>query len=221
MLYPDALLLEPDDVKRGKWREKADLFIMPGGRDIPYDRALRGKGNQQIREFVESGGKYLGICAGAYYGAAKVEFELGTDLEVNEERELAFYPGKAVGTLFPGFVYGTERGAHLVEVRTKTGTETFYYNGGCGFPAVENFPVVEVLGRIAGTGIAAIIRRKVGRGFAVLSGVHVEFGSGTTGYLFSGAPLGAGKVSQEEGSHRDAILSRVLQLLANLFPADM
>jgi len=35
-----------------------------------------------IREYVEQGGMYLGLCAGGYYGAQKVEFEVGTPLEV-------------------------------------------------------------------------------------------------------------------------------------------
>jgi len=43
---------------------------------------LKFKGNKLIREYVEQGGMYLGLCAGGYYGAQKVEFEVGTPLEV-------------------------------------------------------------------------------------------------------------------------------------------
>jgi len=31
-------------VSAGGWEENAILFIVPGGRDIPYDRHLKGKG---------------------------------------------------------------------------------------------------------------------------------------------------------------------------------
>ena len=34
------------------------------------------------RQFVESGGSYLGLCAGAYFAAARVSFQPGTDLQV-------------------------------------------------------------------------------------------------------------------------------------------
>lgn len=53
-------------------------------------------------EFVTQGGSYLGLCAGAYYACARVEFEPGTPLEVVGDRELAFFPGIAQGAAFPG-----------------------------------------------------------------------------------------------------------------------
>jgi glutamine amidotransferase-like uncharacterized protein len=53
-------------------------------------------------EFVSQGGGYLGLCAGAYYACARVEFEPGTRLEVVGDRELAFFPGIAQGAAFPG-----------------------------------------------------------------------------------------------------------------------
>jgi len=46
----------------------------------------------------------LGLCAGAYYGCARVVFEPGTPLEVVGDRELAFFPGVARGAAFPGNV---------------------------------------------------------------------------------------------------------------------
>lgn len=55
-------------------------------------------------EFVHAGGRYLGLCAGAYYGCARVVFEPGTPLEVVGDRELAFFPGIARGAAFPGEV---------------------------------------------------------------------------------------------------------------------
>ena len=54
-------------------------------------------GNERIREYVSKGGKYLGICAGGYYASSYVEFEKSTTLEVLGDRELSFFPGKAIG----------------------------------------------------------------------------------------------------------------------------
>jgi Biotin-protein ligase, N terminal len=56
-------------------------------------------------EFVElDGGAYLGFCAGAYYASRRVVFEEGTRAEVRGERELAFFPGTALGSVVPGYV---------------------------------------------------------------------------------------------------------------------
>ena len=70
------------ELKLGLWTEDAALFIMPGGADIPYTRKLNGKGNQIIKNYLANGGKYLGICAGSYYGSSSIEFAAGTKTEV-------------------------------------------------------------------------------------------------------------------------------------------
>lgn len=53
-------------------------------------------------DYVERGGAYMGICAGAYYGCSEVQFEPGTALQVFGQRELAFWPGAAQGAVVPG-----------------------------------------------------------------------------------------------------------------------
>ena len=98
--------------------EKVSTLIMPGGRDRPYHAHLQGIPNQKIRSFVENGGCYFGICAGAYYGCKKVEFDLGYPLEVSEDRELSFFNGSAIGPAYGAgtFEYGSEKGARLAEL---------------------------------------------------------------------------------------------------------
>ncbi len=58
-------LLSAHEIIEGGWEPTTSLFIMPGGRDRLYHAALQGAGNAKIRSFVELGGTYLGICAGA------------------------------------------------------------------------------------------------------------------------------------------------------------
>lgn len=156
------------------WQEETTLFIIPGGRDVPYDRNLRGVGTKQIRHFVENGGAFIGICAGAYFASREVIFEKGTSLEVHETRELQFFPGAAIGTVFPShrFEYGTERGAHAAPVQFEETLLPLYYNGGCYFSQAASHPV-KVLGTYQ-EGEAAVISCKVGKGKALLSGVHFE-----------------------------------------------
>lgn len=57
-------LLDPDDIRAGKL-ERYDVLIIPGGNSIEQGSTLGNAGRQKIRKFVESGGGYVGICAGA------------------------------------------------------------------------------------------------------------------------------------------------------------
>lgn len=128
-----------------RWISSCQLLVMPGGRDLPYCKELDGKGNKQIRAFVEGGGSYLGICAGAYYGSAYVEFSKGDPkMQVVGPRELAFLPVTSVGPVFPGFSYGTDSESRVAGMSvTKAGGQvlglgwdgdsSLYYNGGCYF----------------------------------------------------------------------------------------
>ncbi|KAI8866400.1 class II aaRS and biotin synthetase [Ramicandelaber brevisporus] len=100
------------------WEGSTALLVMPGGRDLPYVRDLAGVANRRIIDYVtQRGGRYLGLCAGGYYGSSEVEFEKGQRLEVLGSRELKFFPGKCVGTMYPGFVYDSERGAKAVPIK--------------------------------------------------------------------------------------------------------
>lgn len=53
-----------------------DLVIFPGGSGSAIAKALGEKGRQQVKRFVENGGGYTGICAGAYLSASNYEWSL-------------------------------------------------------------------------------------------------------------------------------------------------
>lgn len=167
-------LLDPDTLK------DCALLIFPGGRDVPYDRALRGLGNRHIKKYVKAGGRFLGICAGAYYGAKKVIFEPTKQYEVIEDRELAFFPGAAIGVIYNDtpFNYQGHDSAHIATIRYKKEDIDTYYNGGCYFENAKDFsPAVKVLAYYMNAEIKkvpAIVMCKVGKGKALLSGIHFE-----------------------------------------------
>ncbi|MBF5059561.1 BPL-N domain-containing protein [Candidatus Neptunochlamydia vexilliferae] len=176
-LFPSVKRVKHKTLIETDWEKETKLLIFPGGRDIPYDRALKGKGTAKIRRFVEEGGAYLGICAGAYFGAGEVIFEKGTALEVHEERDLAFFPGSAVGTIYPdrSFSYDSEAGARTAKVSFEGEIFDVYYNGGCTFHHTEQYPNTTVLARYANADDQpAVIHCKVGKGNILLSGVHIE-----------------------------------------------
>ncbi|MDQ2993416.1 MAG: BPL-N domain-containing protein [Pseudomonadota bacterium] len=170
--------LNADAVIHGNWRNHAALFIMPGGADIPYDKALHGQGNQHIKAFVTEGGAYLGICAGGYYGSQTVLFAPGTPLEVKGTRELAFYPNTASGPALAPYDYKSNKGARAARLLLPNSRfATVYYNGGGQFSANPMPKKSTVIARYRDLPQQppAIIMMKVGKGVAILSGVHFEY----------------------------------------------
>ncbi len=147
--------------------EKADVFVMPGGADLPYCRKLNGAGNKNIRAFVENGGTYLGICGGAYYGTSAIEFHKGREDEICETRELGFVDGCAIGTILdlaPPF----DDSISCATVTSVNNIPVFYSGGPCFKTNAE------IMARYDALNQPAIVRRKVGKGVAILSGVHFE-----------------------------------------------
>ncbi|WP_041680230.1 BPL-N domain-containing protein [Cupriavidus necator] len=167
--------------------DDAVMFVMPGGADLPYCAKLNGAPNARIRRFVEEGGVYLGICAGAYYACRELAFHAGTRGAICGSRELSFVDAVAVGSLpelTGGWLYdGTPRTAAAVELRT-TGqlagapiSAYTHYHGGCRFDFGKAPGAgTEVLAVYADIEDAppAIVSSRVGRGRAILTGVHLE-----------------------------------------------
>jgi len=167
--------------------DDAVMFVMPGGADLPYCAALNGAPNARIRRFVEEGGVYLGICAGAYYACRELAFHAGTRGAICGPRELSFVDAVAVGSLpqlTGGALYdGTPRTTAAVEIRTtdRLGAAPMslytHYHGGCLFdfgdaPDAEA-QVLAVYTGMDGTP-PAIVSSPVGKGRAILTGVHLE-----------------------------------------------
>jgi biotin--protein ligase len=171
--------LDAEGIKSGNWEKDTDLIVFPGGRDVYYQSALSGLGTLKIRRFVEQGGSYLGLCAGAYFGADSIEFDKGGRMQVCGKRDLGFFPGVATGPAYgPNkFSYDNEHGAEAALVSWKGEKVFTYFNGGCQFENADHFADVEVLGsylHLEGSP-AAIVSCRHGLGKALLSGVHLEY----------------------------------------------
>lgn len=172
--------IQANELIYGDWENEAALLIVPGGRDIPYHEKLKGKANQRIRNYIESGGKYLGICAGAYYGSKNIVFEEGKKHEVIAQRELGFFPGTARGSMYPQvpFHYQGHRSAYPTKLKIEDEILYTYYNGGCYFEEAHIFKDrVQSLAHYDDVELenaSAIVLCQVGKGKALLSGVHIE-----------------------------------------------
>ncbi|KAJ1830146.1 biotin holocarboxylase synthetase [Coemansia sp. RSA 2711] len=191
----------PEALRKEPWESKAALLVIPGGRDLPYMAEMNGEINRRIKTWVQAGGRFLGICAGGYYASARCEFEPGTDKAVVGDRELAFFGGACVGCAYPGFNYKSEEGARAVEATVDRGAFNvpgslwkgdpvavrIHYNGGGFFVPDEGNSDATVLVRYPSDvtsphdrakrvdSPAAVVSCKVGRGTAVLSGLHIEY----------------------------------------------
>ena len=71
----------------------ANLVAFGGGYTSGFESALGRTGLTKLRDFVLSGGSYLGMGAGGYFGCDFIEFDKGGPLEKFSERDLRFYPG--------------------------------------------------------------------------------------------------------------------------------
>ncbi|KAI8920230.1 biotin-protein ligase [Powellomyces hirtus] len=189
-----TLLTEP-------WAPTTSLLVIPGGRDVPYVEQLQPEGTRIVDEYVKGGGSYLGICAGAYFAARNVEFEMEREeYRVVGQRALRFYPGTAKGSVVEGFVYESEKGAKAVPVKRDPGfveeLETdneeelcLYVNGGPWFvpttadDATPSYTNVRTLAWYADAQYPprpAIVECNVGAGRAILSGPHFEYNLSNT-----------------------------------------
>ncbi|RUS22453.1 biotin-protein ligase [Endogone sp. FLAS-F59071] len=186
----DVIQVDKKSILEDPWAETCSMIVIPGGRSLPYAQDLNGEGNKRIRKFVESGGRFLGIGAGGYYGSNFIEFEIGTPNEASHPCELGFYPGMCKGAVFSGFNYGSEKGARAAPLRfngsflpTLPGESRMYYNGGGWFVNAERLPQVHIFAWYKGESAlnsqtpekAAIVQASVGEGTVVLTGVHPEF----------------------------------------------
>lgn len=136
----DVQFINSNSIATDPWQHFTSLFVLPGGRDLPFIDELEKKvqlpitrnsssssitastttttAADQIKQYVSKGGKFIGICAGAYYASAACEFEKGVEgLQVVGQRNaLRFFQGTCKGTVYPGFNYDNEVGSRIVKL---------------------------------------------------------------------------------------------------------
>lgn len=147
-------------------------LVIPGGW-APLQWGGAGEaGLQAIKQFVERGGRCVGICAGAYLLSKNVKYD-----EQDYPYPLGLYDGTATGPVpklerfpKPGSVKLT-----VTEAGKKMGFEELnnrfiYYSGG---PCFEGGTGIVVLAQYP-NGSAAIINRPVAQGEIIRIGRHIE-----------------------------------------------
>lgn len=152
----DYSRLNESDVRKGDLRD-FDVFVISGGLIFDIIPALKTKGITEIKKFIHDGGKYIGICAGAYIASKKFYNEAGD-------------PQKGMALIDAVFELGD--GEKIVQVYFPNGRKIklFFCNG----------PLIDKLGNnveiIAAdkSGRIAIIKKKFGKGIIYALSAHPE-----------------------------------------------
>ncbi|MFX0097136.1 MAG: BPL-N domain-containing protein [Candidatus Hodarchaeota archaeon] len=144
-----------------------DILVVPGGYTWLYMPSLGDLGRERIRSFIAEGGKFIGICSGAYIAPKSVilpsefnEVQIGLDIidiEVRRTKGRGIRRIKVVKSEHP-----LVSGYH--------GFIDIYYQNG---PLMKAGRDVEVLA-VYETGEGAILFSGFGNGKVILFGPHPE-----------------------------------------------
>jgi len=163
-----------------------DILVCPGGSGSPFDD-LGENGINRIRSFIEDGGGYLGICAGALYASDYFVWRGVPSLEPPFDEEIVM--GESMNfDLFPGVGYFPIEEISVNTAMTKINIvdhthpvtdslpdhmHVFYAQG----PYLEPHEDanVTILATYDVTGEPAIVALQYGRGRVFLSAVHPEY----------------------------------------------
>lgn len=175
-----------------------DILIQPGGTAGGQARALGKEGLERVREFVKSGGGYVGICAGTYLAVG------------NDDRSLNLIDAKLVDVEHWARGVGTvdlavsDKGRKTLGINSAT-VAIYYENGPLLAPAGDpDLPDYEPLATFAGevaengaskgamTGTAAIAAGRYGKGHVLCFSPHPEKSDGMKDVLYRGV-LWAGR----------------------------
>lgn len=187
--YVEAHPLHPLEIRQGGLQD-FDVVLFPGGMASTQYDSLGKTGRQQVREFVNGGGGYVGICAGAYMAATQ-PYTWGLDLI--DARILDHdHWARGIGTVQ---IELSDRGRRLFG--DHSGKIDYHYGNGPVFAPAgkDTLPDFEVLAWFR-TGIGqggadpqimvdtpAIIGARCGKGRVLVSSGHAEWSSGIEAFL--------------------------------------
>ena len=154
-----------------------DLIAVPGGWAWAYFQDLQSLGVNKIRQFVENGGAFFGVCAGAYFACDGIRWE-GEYIEYT----LDLYPNLGIGpveeiAVWPDFNMtriNLNKGASGPDLSREPDNHTVMYYGGPHFRTIGTDGVI-TLATYDANDEPAIIGYEYEQGRIVLSGPHVEW----------------------------------------------
>ena len=142
----EVTILGLRDLKR-YFLEQFDMVIFPGGRgEASHFHTLFRHHEELIRSYIKNGGRYLGICMGAYW-ADEQYFNLLQDLRC---AQYITRPHAEIRRSYPT----------LARINWQSQMQTMYFFDGCTFTG--DLSHCEVIARYANGDPMAIIQRNIG-----------------------------------------------------------
>ena len=164
------------------------ILCVPGGDMYRYSQDISSGGKENIRDFMHSGGGYIGICGGAYFASETVRWR-GTLLNMTP---LGLFPGSAEGpndviVPYPDYAMckiNITNTTHPITQSMPDSMWVLYYWG----PEliVEEGADVSILGAYNSSIHTAMVALEYGEGRVFLIGTHpeIEEDSGRDGVEF-------------------------------------
>lgn len=175
--------INADEIHSIEWEKNCSLLVFPGGATGSYYARLNSRngnrGNERIKNYVMNGGRYLGICAGAYYACSSINFQG----DFHDHYELAFFHGEGKGPALKGYDAHSTIGSYAASfsfvIKDQIYHAKSYFKGGpfflpkedvCVLAKYENHEALE-----CEEGSIGCVQCKVGKGTCVLCAFHVEY----------------------------------------------
>ena len=150
-------------------------ILMPGGWAAHYRTDITSTGVKNVARFVQRGGGYVGICAGAFFATTDVRWE-GESLVY----PLDLMAGVADGPLdavapWPGHALAELRlePGHTLTKGLAAKRQAFYLGGPALHPRDDSG--ARIVARYTRGNAPAILTTRRGKGRVFLSGVHLEY----------------------------------------------
>ena len=162
-------------------------FFLPGASDADYDRKLGPENIAALRRYVNDGGRFMGICAGAYYACRKIDwYEWDPERAKRKTPGIDFFDYHAQGPMREFIAHGDRKTAldrslahaavaditHETERGRMLRARVLYWGG----PRLDGHAPGTVLARFNGVAgnPPAVVMRRIGRGTAIISSIHPE-----------------------------------------------
>lgn len=176
-----------------KWNPKRSILHIPGAVSSELDVHLGSKVNE-IKEFVNKGGKFIGWCGGGYWACREVQYRINDCVTLHKIRNLSFWKGIEKGPLLPflgnpegniGFFHGAVKlkwfGSDTLKGYLPSGLEFNALLSGGGFfiPHEKEHPhkVLAVYEGNEKNKPYAVVKTYIGDGIAILVNPYFTHGA--------------------------------------------
>ena len=143
---------------------------------------LHGNVLRNIHTFIENGGSYLAMCAGAYTSCSNTSFKSGK-MKCTGAGKINVFKGCASGSVYHPVEFGSYSHSRMVPICYEKTTNSYgstrietlfgMYSGGPEFIPMDGFHDFRVMARYMDhPDKIAVVRREQGKGRLILSGVY-------------------------------------------------